>query len=247
MESYTDFAFCYDRLTENVDYKSRAEHICQIMNQCNHDPGVCLDLACGTGNITLELAKRGIDVFGVDGSPEMLSVAQQKLSEHGYDVLLICQMMQNLELYSTVDTVICCLDSINHITDPKDVQSTFDGVSKHLNSNGYFIFDVNTIYKHRNVLSNNTFVYDVDDVFCVWQNDFEDETNIVTINLDLFEPDGDAYYRSSEEFCERAYSIEQLVGMLERSGFEVVGIYDDMSFNKPKQDSERIIFVARKK
>ena len=245
MSGYSSFAYSYDKLTENVEYKSRTDYILDVFRQLNHDVGLCLDLACGTGSLSLELANRGIEVIGVDSSIDMLSVAQNKAMENGNDILFLCQKMQELELYGGVDTVICMLDSINHMTSEEDVQETFNRVSMFLNPDGYFLFDVNTIYKHNEILANNTFVYDVDDVFCVWQNTLEDN-NIVRINLDLFEYEDGAYFRNSEEFCEKAYSEQEIINMLNKAGLKVVHIFDDMGFEKPKEDSQRIIFVTRK-
>lgn len=245
--SYSTFALYYDCLTHNVDYARRAEYFCTLMEQLGHNAGITLDLACGTGSLTVELAKRGLDVYGIDGSPSMLSVAQQKAADAGLNILFLCQQMQSIDLYGTVDTVICALDSINHLTGENDVQKTFKRVSLFLNPGGYFIFDINTIYKHRYVLANNTFVYDTEDVYCVWQNRYEEKTNRVAISLDFFGRQGNEYYRSSEQFYERAYSMEWIVSALEKAGLEAVGLYDDLSFQKPGDKTERTIVAAIKK
>ena len=245
--SYSTFAQYYDCLTHNVDYARRAEYFCTLLDQLGHNAGITLDLACGTGSLTVELAKRGLDVYGIDGSPSMLSVAQQKASDAGLQILFLCQQMQSIDLYGTVDTVICALDSINHLTGENDVQKTFERVSLFLNPGGYFIFDINTIYKHKYVLADNTFVYDTDDVYCVWQNRYEEKTNRVAISLDFFGRQGNGYYRSSEQFYERAYPTEWIVSALEKAGLETVGLYDDLSFQKPNDKTERTIVAAIKK
>ena len=148
MSSYAYFAGYYDELTRNVDYGKQADYLEALCHRLGHAPGLSLDLACGTGSLTVELCRRGWDIYGVDGSPEMLSAAMQKASEEGLHILFLCQKMQRIDLYGTVDTVVCTLDSINHLTSPQDVQRTFDRVSLFLNPGGYFIFDANTIYKH---------------------------------------------------------------------------------------------------
>lgn len=207
--------------------------------------GLSLDLACGTGSLTVELKKNGVDVYGIDASYDMLSFAREKAEESGLDILFLCQKMQSIDLYGTIDTCVCTLDSINHLTKISDVQKTFDRVSLFMNPGGYFLFDANTIYKHQKVLSDNTFVYDTDDVFCVWQNSLR-ENNIVDIELDFFEREGKVYYRTEEKFAERAYSDEELTDMLVSAGFEVVSRYGDMTFDDPKEDEQRVIYVARK-
>ncbi len=245
--SYTTFAFYYDTLTHNVDYRARAEYVYHLLERLNHEPGITLDLACGTGSLTLELARRGCDVYGVDSSLEMLSIAKQKAEKAGLDVLFLCQKMQSIDLYGTVDTVLCSLDSINHLTLERDVQQTFRRVSLFLSPGGYFIFDLNTPYKHKEILGNNVFVYDTDEVFCVWQNHFEPQTLRTHIVLDFFERDGMIYHRSTEQFYERAYSMEQIQDWLAEAGMEMTAVYGDQSFDPPSQTEERVIVVARKK
>lgn len=243
--SYGVFADFYDGLTLNVDYARRASYIAVLFAKLGHNMGLTLDLACGTGSLTLELAKMGVDVYGVDGSEEMLSVASEKAFEQNIDTLFLCQKTQELDLYGTIDTCVCSLDSINHLTDRDDVRKTFAKVSLFMNKGGYFLFDVNTVYKHEKVLADNTFVYDTDDVFCVWQNSLR-ENNTVDIDLTFFIPDGEVYSRYDESFSERAYTTDELTEMLNEAGFEVQAVYGDMGFFPPKEKDERIVFVAKK-
>lgn len=245
MSSYGVFADYYDALTLNVDYEKRALYIVNTLKKLGHEMGLTLDLACGTGKLTLELKKLGVDVYGADGSQEMLSFAYEKAVENGFNILFLCQKMQELNLYGGIDTCVCTLDSINHMTDIEDVRKTFERVFLFLNDGGYFIFDVNTVYKHQNVLCDNTFVYDLDEVYCVWENSLQ-ENNIVDININLFVPEGELYERFEESFSERAYSDAQLMSMLNGAGFEVVKRFSDMSENAPEESDERIIYIAKK-
>lgn len=246
MSGYGVFSQFYDGLTFNVDYQKRADYFEKICARFSHPAGIVLDLACGTGSLTLELKRRGYDVYGIDGSEDMLSKAMEKAYAEELSVLFLRQDMRSLDLYGTINTCVCTLDSINHLTEKADVQKAFDSVSFFMEKDGLFLFDVNTVYKHQNILADNTFVYDTDDVFCVWQNSLE-ENNIVKIELNLFENEGDVYYRTTEEFCERAYSIEELTEMLEKAGFSVEGIFEDLGFDSIKENSDRAIFVAKKK
>lgn len=245
MSAYTTFAFYYDGLTGNVDYPARADYFCRLLDRMEHPAGLTLDLACGTGSLTLELAKRGIDVYGIDGSTAMLSVAKDKAAEENLDLLFLCQQMQKLDLYGTVDTVICALDSVNHLTSESDLLQMFQRVSLFLDPDGIFIFDMNTIYKHRNVLADNVFVYDTEEVFCVWQNHCDSKTNRVSIDLDFFGREGKLYHRSSEHFFERAYPISRIKELLEKAGLDCIAVYDDLSFENPRDDSERVVVVSR--
>ena len=248
MASYGDFAYFYDNLTDNVDYEKRCSYIKGLLAENGVGEGILLDLACGTGTVSLMLSDMGYDVIGVDASEDMLSVAQEKKMESGADVIFLCQRMEELDLFGTINACVSTLDSINHVTDEETVREIFRRVSLFMEDKGIFLFDVNTPYKHKCVLGDNTFVYDTDEVYCVWQNS-TDENLVTTVNLDLFEKDEDdeeTYYRYSEEFTERAYDLDDIKKWLEDVKFEVVGIYEEMTKNSVKADTQRAVFVARK-
>lgn len=248
MASYGDFAYYYDSLTENVDYEKRCAYIRGLLAANGVGEGILLDLACGTGTVSLMLSAMGYDVIGVDASEDMLSVAQEKKMESGEDVIFLCQRMEELDLFGTVNACVSTLDSINHVTDESTVREIFRRVSLFMEDKGIFIFDVNTPYKHREVLADNTFVYDTDEVYCVWQNS-TDENMLTRVSLDIFEKDEDdeeAYYRYCEDFCERGYELEVLKEWLEENRFEVLGIYEELTESEVKADTQRAVFVARK-
>lgn len=217
MSGYSVFAQYYDELTRNVRYAERAEYFLALLKRLEHAPGLTLDLACGTGSLTLELFCRGVDIYGVDASVAMLSQAREKCMNVGADILFLCQKMQSIDLYGTVDTVICSLDSINHLKDEQEVQQVFSKVSFFMNPGGVFLFDLNTLYKHEMVLGNNVFVYDMENVYCVWQNHYVPASARVDIHLDFFERNGKLYSRSSEHFSERTYPLEKISACLELS------------------------------
>ena len=167
MASYGDFAYYYDMLTENVDYDKRCEYICGLLAENGISEGILLDLACGTGTMSLMFADKGYDVVGVDGSQEMLTQAQEKKMESGADVIFLCQRMEELDLFGTINAAVSTLDSINHVTDEDTVKEIFRRVSLFMEDKGIFLFDVNTPYKHREILGDNTFIYDLDEVYCL--------------------------------------------------------------------------------
>lgn len=247
MGGYGDFAFYYDALTDNVGYDKRCDYIYSLLSENGINKGILLDLACGTGSLSVLLAKKGFEVVGVDASEDMLSIAQSKLYETGTDAIFLCQKMQELDLFGTIDAAVCTLDSINHLTEVNDVKEALKRVALFMNDGGIFVFDVNTVYKHKEVLGNNTFVYDMEDVFCVWQNSFDEANCTTDVSLDIFEKDEDeSYIRTTEEFSERGYELEDISAWLFEVRFEVIGIYDEMTKNPVNEKTQRAVFVCRK-
>ena len=243
------FALFYDALTENVDYEARCTYLCDLLAEHGAGKGILLDMACGTGTLSALLAGRGYDVIGVDASSAMLSVAQEKRMEAGFEALFLCQRLEELDLFGTIDAAVCTLDSLNHITDPAALREVLRRTALFMNDGGVFIFDVNTPYKHAEVLGNNTFVYELDDLFCVWQNTWDAETQKTQIKLDLFirdEEEDKVYERYEESFCERVWEIEDLKQWLEDVRFEVVAVYAENSRAAVSPQTERAVFVCKK-
>lgn len=247
MSGYHNFASVYDKLTGNISYGELSDYYNRLILKFGGKREILLDLGCGTGSMSMEMSKLGYDVIGVDASADMLGVAMDKPHEK---IVYLCQDMCDLDMYGTVDAVICVLDSINHIGTKEMVQECFNNVSFFTNKDGLFLFDMNTINKHRNILGNNVFVYDIKDVYCVWQNEYVEEENRVYIWLDIFCTDDknkDLYTRYDDEFSEIAFSISDTRGMLEKADFEVLACYDYLTENDGNENSEKVIFVARKK
>lgn len=245
MSSYIEFASLYDELTENVNYKVRSDYISGFFMANGINCGTILDLACGTASISLPFLEKGYRIIGVDLSEKMLEIASNKFLEVSNNFSLIKSKMQDFKLSESADACICSLDSINHLENLEDVKSTFENVYSSLNDNGLFIFDVNTIYKHNEVLGNNTFVFDEEDYYLVWDNELL-ENNVVRILLDMFIWNGDSYDRYSEEFNETAFELSDIKELLEQTGFVDIKIYDELTTNSPKEDSERVYFVCKK-
>ena len=209
-------------------------------------PSLLLDLACGTGKLTGELARRGYDMTGVDLSEEMLGVALDEAQSEGLDILYLCQDMRKLDLYGSMDITICALDSINHLNSLADVKKVFENVALFSEPQGLFIFDINTLYKHRNILANNTFTYETDNVFCIWENTLVEDTDEVKMNLEFFELEENGLYsRTSDSFSEKAYSEESIEELLRECGFELLAKFGDDSFSPPACNSQRIVYAAR--
>lgn len=246
--SYGIFSEFYDALTANVSYDTVAQVLSSLLTRYGKGRGLLLDLACGTGSVSVRLAEKGYEVIGVDLSPEMLSEAQNKAYSAGQNILFLCQDMTALDLYGTVDAAVCTLDGLCHLPDEESLSAALRKVSLFMNPGGVFLFDVNSVYKHRAVLGNNTFVYDTDEVYCVWQNTLLSDGVTVQMDLDFFEPVSDAgdYVRQSERFTERAYPRETLEAMLKKAGFTVLDVFDGYSEKPAHNTSERLLFAVRK-
>lgn len=242
--SYESFARFYDALMENAEYDKRSEYYHKLLCDNGIKDGILLDVGCGTGSMSLRMSGYGYEVIGVDPGIGMLMQARQKTA--GTDILLLNQSMETLDLFGTIDCAISTLDCINHIDSKENVQKGFEKVSLFMNPGGIFAFDVNTIYKHRNELGDNAFVIENENVFCTWQNSLNEDDS-VEITLDFFEEEDGVYYRESESFTEKAYELNDISDMLEKAGFEVINIYDDMSFNPVKETSSKAVFIAKKR
>lgn len=247
---YHVFAACYDRLTGEIDYAARAGYFDRLLRRYlppDCEAPLLLDLGCGTGSLSAAMAARGYDVIGVDQSPEML---MQALGKGDGQVQYICQEFTALDLFGTIDATVCALDCLNHLPDETALRRTFERVSLFTEQGGLFVFDVNTPYKHREVLGDHTFIYDMDDVYCVWQNATDPETLVTEITLDFFtsdvEDESGAYYRSGERFCERCWQDTLLCELLEKSGFELLAVYAGDTETPPDETTQRAVYLARK-
>ena len=239
------FAKIYDKFTDASDVRARADFITEALRRYGVAEGILLDLACGTGRLSEAFILAGYDVISVDYSAEMLQAARERLLKYGAKALVLQQDMRELDLFGTVRAAVCSMDGVNHLLTPEDVRRVFGKVSLFTEPGGVFIFDVNTVYKHRQVLADNTFVYEDDTDFLVWQNEYCAEDDTVQMLLDTFSvrPDG-AYVRYSDEITERAYELDDIEEMLKDAGFSEVYRFADRSFEAPQKDEERVYFAA---
>ena len=245
MDAYKALASSYDRLTNDVDYESVVGFYNQILCREGVSPRTAVDLACGTGSVAILLAKQGLQVTAVDMSEDMLTMAMEKAMELYDPPMFVCQSLQNLRLPRGVDLAVCALDSMDYITEPADCAEAIRRVYKVLNPGGVFIFDVNTPEKLR-AMDGQVFIDEDDDVYCVWRGEFDEKTNICSYGMDLFQREGESWYRSFEEHREYAYSQEQLTEFLKDAGFTHIEVYADRRLEAPGEGEQRIYFKARK-
>lgn len=244
---YTDFAYVYDLLMEDVDYSKWADYVEALMKMYGAGkPELILDMACGTGSLTLEMAKRGYDMIGIDMSSDMLSCAMDKSAQAGLSPLWVCQDMRAFELYGTMDAILCSMDSLNYITNGEDMEQVFTLVRNYLNPGGLFIFDMNTPYKLEHVLGDNLFYEIRDDVTYLWKTCYHAEAAICSFELTFFVREAeDIYRRLDEEQKQRAWEINDIRLALQESGMELVDVFDAFTVNPPTDKTERYFYVAR--
>ncbi len=241
MDAYSKFAEVYDELMSDVPYKKIAEIIDSKIKKYNIENNIILDLACGTGTLTNELSKKGYEMIGADLSYDMLQIAQEK----NPDVLFLNQSMDEFELYGTVGTIVCCLDSVNYLLDEKRLNKMFKLCNNYLDPDGLLIFDINTEYKFKNILADNIYTYDNDDIFYVWENDFCEEKKLCDFYLTFFVKENGCYKRFDEVHTEKMYTDDEMVKALTVNGFKVLEKLNDFTDEIATDESVRVIYVCK--
>ena len=245
-QAYGEFARVYDIFQDNVDYQAWAGWLKQQLFSYGIQDGLVLDLGCGTGTMTELLAKEGYDMIGVDNSEEMLAEAMEKRVESGQDILYLLQDMQEFELYGTVRAVVSVCDSLNYITEVEELEHVFALVNNYLDPQGIFLFDMNTIYKYRDMIGDTTIAENRDEGSFIWENSYDEETGINTYELALFLPREDGLYEKTEEVhYQRAYSLEKIKELIKKAGMELLAVYDAYTMEPPREESGRLTFVVR--
>lgn len=275
VEAYSSFAQVYDLFMDNVPYGEWAGYIMGLLEEYGIRDGLVLDLGCGTGKLTRILSDSGYDMIGVDNSVEMLEIARsfsesvdERTSERtegcekhrelegieGKDepsamknpILYLLQDMQEFELFGTVRAVVSICDSLNYILEEKELLQVFRLVNNYLDPSGIFIFDLNTVYKYKELLGETTIVENREEGSFIWDNYFEEETGVNEYDLTLFIREKENLYRRFEEtHYQRAYSLEAVKQLLKEAGMEFVAAYDAFTKEPVREESERICIIAK--
>lgn len=250
LDGYSVLAPVYDRLNDTVDYVKWADFIEHCFEKFAPEKlEAILELGCGTGSMTVELARRGYDMTALDLSEDMLAVADNRARELDIsNILFLCENMCAFELYGTVDAVICCLDGINHLDIKEDLYACFALVNNYLNPNGLFIFDVNTPYRFKTTYAERDYILEDDGVMCCWRNRLNKKGDVVDFCLTVFEENEDGTWTRTDGIeRERAYGLRALKNALEANGLELVNVSADYEFAEPSPETERWYITARKK
>ena len=241
------FAAHYDAFGSDTDFEGYCSYLERIFLHFKVSPSSIADLGCGTGSIALALSKREYGVTGVDLSCDMLSIADKKAKAAEVDLKLICQDFTQLNLNSCFDAVISCHDSINYLTDKNSIKKLFRGVFFHLKKGGVFVFDLNTEYKYKKILDGNTFTYDSEGAYCIWRNAYDEKSLKCMFELTVFEKDFNGLFKRHDSCSyQRFYGADEIIKMLSDEGFKKAAVFGDRSLRSPRENSERMFFVAVK-
>ena len=247
MEAYSSFAQVYDLFMDNVPYEEWSRYLISLLKEYQVTDGTVVELGCGTGKMTRLLADAGYDMVGVDNSAEMLEIAgERQEEEERNDILYLLQDMRELDLYSTVGTVVSVCDSLNYLLMDEDVLQTFHLVNNYLFPGGIFIFDFNTIYKYEEVIGDTTIAENREDCSFIWENFYSCEDHINEYDVTVFErQEDDLYRRFTETHYQRGYTLEEMKTFLEKAGLIFVTALDEKTHKAPTETSERIYVIAR--
>ncbi|MBR1700883.1 MAG: class I SAM-dependent methyltransferase [Lachnospiraceae bacterium] len=269
-EAYSDFAQVYDEFMDETPYEQWCDTIVRFMEQYGiskpvrgekdllaSERNLVLDLGCGTGTLTELLYGKGYDMVGVDNAPAMLDIAMKKRQESGSEILYLLQDMRELELYSTVGTVISVCDSLNYILDEEEVLEVFRLVNNYLYPGGLFLFDFNTDYKYREVIGDTTIAENREDCSFIWENFYDEDSCLNEYDVTIFVRDQDSgadaerkteselFRRFTETHVQRGYTVEQMKDLVERAGLEILKALDAESLSEVNACSERVYILAR--
>lgn len=245
MEAYTSFAAVYDVFMDDVPYEEWCEYVCGILQEYGIRDGLVLDLGCGTGTMTRLLAEQGYDMIGVDCSEDMLELAQEKEAGKSLNILYLLQDMREFELYGTVRAVVCICDSINYILEEEELLQVFRLVNNYLDPGGLFLFDLNTVYKYREVIGDATIAENREDCSFIWENTYYEEERVNEYDLTIFRAESKGLYRKYQEtHFQKAYDLAVVRSLLERAGMNYITAYDAFTREPPRKESERIYVVA---
>ncbi len=245
MDAYTSFAQVYDLFMDNVPYEEWAQYVKVLLDSFGVREGLLLDLGCGTGSLTEQLAGFGYDMIGVDNAEEMLEIAMEKRVASGHDILYLLQDMREFELYGTVAAVVSICDSMNYLTELSDVEQVMRLANNYLDPGGVFIFDLNTEYKYREILADNTFAEEREESSFIWENFYDEGERVNEYDLTLFIREGELYRKFKETHYQRAFTLKEICGAAERAGMEFVAAYDAFTQLPVKEDSQRMYVILR--
>lgn len=240
---YGKFAGLYDPLMKDVDYDRWAEYIASFLPEGSLRIADC---ACGTGEITIRLAKMGYTLTGIDISEDMLRIAAEKARKSALKLPFICQNMAELQLHRPQDAIVCACDGVNYLDSLEQVGRFFSAAYAVLKPNGLLLFDISSRHKLENVLDCNTFAEDDGERAYIWKNCYDPESRLISMELSFYEKQGELYRRFEESHIQRAHEEKELLSAMEKAGFDAAA-YGFLTRRQAAEDCQRIQFIGRKR
>jgi ubiquinone/menaquinone biosynthesis C-methylase UbiE len=226
-----------------------AELLPSVLERFGVKPRMILDLACGEGSFAVAMAKKGVQVTGVDLSSHILQFAREHAKKENVSVEFLLQDIRSLPFEERFDIVTCWYDSLNYLLELEDLEKAFAGVYRALKKGGLFIFDMNTIYG----VSVNwqqhpcNIQQDTSELFEIHRPSYDSEKNMATLRITGFVKEGNGWTRIDEEHKERGYSIEEIKQSLKKIGFQELACWESMQeMSELKSDSGRVWFIMQK-
>ncbi len=275
MEAYTDFASVYDTFMDETPYSVWGNFVAGLIDKygvskpydlnvkravdkseteedseaaLSEERNLVVELGCGTGSFTQEMAQKGYDMVGIDMSEEMLNIARNKAANEGFDIMYLEQDMRELDLYCTAGTIVSVCDSVNYLLEDSDIVETFKLVNNFLFPKGVFIFDFNTLHKYRDVIGDSTIAENRENCSFIWDNYYHEDEHINEYDLTIFvkcDEEKELFNRFSETHYQRGYTLDEMISFVREAGLEYIAAIDADTHEEPTEDSERIYIVAR--
>jgi len=256
---YRDFAYVYDELMDATPYEEWCEFLVKLIEKygvskpernvadvLDSERNLVVDLGCGTGTLTELLYQKGYDCIGIDNSESMLDIAMEKRAESGSEILYLLQDMRELELYSTVGTIVSVCDSVNYILEEEELLQVFSLVNNYLYPGGIFIFDFNTDYKYREVIGDTTIAENREDCSFIWENYYDPEEGLNEYDVTIFvQEEGEHFRRFTETHVQKGYTVEQMERLVKQAGMGILKIFDAETHEAVTEVSERVYIVAK--
>lgn len=243
MDAYTSFSQVYDLFMDNVPYEEWGRFLAELLKEYGIEDGLLLDLGCGTGKLTRIMESYGYDMIGLDNSYEMLDIAKQQSAD---SILYLMQDMREFELYGTVRGIYSACDCINYILDEDELRDVFALANNYLDPRGIFVFDINSPYKYRELLGENTFAETREEGSFIWENYYDEEEQINEYDLTLYiKTEDEKFLRFQEEHYQKSYELSTIKRLIEEAGMEFVAAYDAYTKDPVSEECEKILVIAR--
>ncbi|MEE0776480.1 MAG: class I SAM-dependent methyltransferase [Bacillota bacterium] len=243
-QNYEGISKIYDMMMMGVDYEGWADYILEVAKAMGASPKTAIDLACGTGSTTIPLAKRGLTMAGLDLSSSMLEIAEEKSKEAGVEITYHCQNMLAMDFSETFEMVVSFQDGINYLTGDEDFEKLTENVSRILKKDGIFLFDINLVDQYS---ASETTVVDLDEVYMVYENHYDENRRIWHIKVTGFLPEGDLYRKFEETHEEKNHDLKEVEAAFLRHGMELFAVYSMFTKEPPTEQTRRVLVAAKKK